>query len=73
MTTIPPNVGARYLVKSGVAMDEIGYVKTNNHTLKADNFDKVEITYLSEVIEVESGIETYEISGLTNDSTYYIF
>ena len=36
------------------------------------NFDYVEITYLSEVIEVESGVETCEISGLTNDSTYYI-
>ncbi len=30
LVSIPPNVGARYLVKSDVAMDEIGYVKTNN-------------------------------------------
>ncbi len=41
LVSIPPNVGARYLVKSEVAMDEIGYVKTNNHTLKADNFDNM--------------------------------
>jgi sulfide:quinone oxidoreductase len=41
LVSIPPNVGARYLVKSGVAMDEIGYVKTNNHTLKADSFDNM--------------------------------
>ncbi|MBM9604515.1 type III sulfide quinone reductase, selenoprotein subtype [Desulfopila inferna] len=38
LVSIPPNVGAHYLVKSGVAMDEIGYVKTNNHSLKAENF-----------------------------------
>ncbi len=36
LVSIPPNVGARALVKSGIAMDEIGYVKTNNHTLKAE-------------------------------------
>jgi len=36
LVSIPPNVGARYLVKSGVAMDEVGYVKTDNHTLKAE-------------------------------------
>ncbi len=41
LVSIPPNVGARYLVKSGVAMDEIGYIKTNNHTLKAENFDNM--------------------------------
>lgn len=35
LVSIPPNVGARFLVDSGVAMDEIGYVKTNKHTLKA--------------------------------------
>ncbi len=35
LVSIPPNVGARYLVKSAVAMDEVGYVKTDNHTLKA--------------------------------------
>lgn len=34
-------------------------------------FDYVEITYLSEVIEVESGVETFEIAGLINDSSYY--
>jgi len=36
-----------------------------------NNFDKVEITYLSEVIEVDSGVETYEITDLINDSSYY--
>ncbi len=41
LVSVPPNVGARYLVKSDVAMDEIGYVKTNNHTLKAENFDNM--------------------------------
>ena len=41
LVSIPPNVGARYLVKSGIAMDEIGYVKTNNHTLKAENFENM--------------------------------
>jgi sulfide:quinone oxidoreductase len=41
LVSIPPNVGARVLVKSGVAMDEVGYVKTNNKTLKADNHDNM--------------------------------
>ncbi len=41
LVSIPPNVGARYLVKSGVAMDEVGYVKTNNHTLKAEQHDNM--------------------------------
>jgi len=36
LVSIPPNVGARYLVNSGIAMDEVGYVKTNNHTLQAE-------------------------------------
>lgn len=35
LVTIPPNVGAKFLVDSGVAMDEVGYVRTNKHTLKA--------------------------------------
>jgi sulfide:quinone oxidoreductase len=35
LVSIPPNVGARFLVESKVAMDEIGYVRTNKHTLKA--------------------------------------
>ena len=43
LVSIPPNVGARYLVKSGVAMDEVGYIKTNNYTLKAENFDNMYI------------------------------
>ncbi len=41
LVSIPPNIGASYLVKSNVAMDEIGYVKTNNYTLKAENFDNM--------------------------------
>ena len=41
LVSIPPNVGARYLVKSGVAMDEVGYVKTNNHTLKAEQHENM--------------------------------
>jgi sulfide:quinone oxidoreductase len=41
LVSIPPNVGARYLVKSGVSMDEIGYVKTNNHTLKAEQHENM--------------------------------
>jgi len=41
LVSIPPNVGARVLVKSGVAMDEVGYVKTNNNTLKADNHENM--------------------------------
>ena len=36
LVSIPPNVGARYLVNSKIAMDEVGYVKTNNHTLQAE-------------------------------------
>jgi len=41
LVSIPPNVGARYLVKSGVSMDEVGYVKTNNHTLKAEQHENM--------------------------------
>ena len=41
LVSIPPNVGSRYLVKSGVAMDEVGYVKTNNHTLKAEQHENM--------------------------------
>ena len=41
LVSIPPNVGARYLVKSKVSMDEIGYVKTNNHTLKAEQHENM--------------------------------
>lgn len=41
LVSIPPNVGARYLVKSNIAMDEVGYVKTNNHSLKADKFENM--------------------------------
>jgi len=41
LVSVPPNVGARFLVKSKVAIDEIGYVKTNNHTLKAEIFDNM--------------------------------
>ena len=41
LVSIPPNVGARYLVNSEVAMDEVGYVKTNNHTLKAEQHENM--------------------------------
>lgn len=41
LVSVPPNVGARMLVKSGIAMDEIGYVKTDNHTLKAANHENM--------------------------------
>ena len=41
LVSIPPNVGAEYLVKSGVSMDEVGYVKTNNHTLKAEQHENM--------------------------------
>ncbi len=41
LVSIPPNIGARYLVNSDIAMDDIGYVKTNNHSLKAEKFDNM--------------------------------
>lgn len=41
LVSVPPNVGAQMLVKSGIAMDEIGYVKTDNHTLKAANHENM--------------------------------
>lgn len=41
LVSIPPNVGARYLVNSHVSMDEVGYVKTNNHTLKAEHHENM--------------------------------
>jgi len=41
LVSIPPNVGARYLVKSKISMDEVGYVKTNNHTLKAEHHENM--------------------------------
>lgn len=41
LVVIPPNVGARYLVDSGVAMDEVGYVNTNKHSLKAVNHENM--------------------------------
>lgn len=41
LAIIPPNRGAKYLVESKVAIDEIGYVKTNKHTLKAEDFSNM--------------------------------
>lgn len=41
LVSIPPNTGASFLIESGIAMDEIGYVKTNNHSLKAESFDNM--------------------------------
>ncbi len=41
LVSIPPNIGSQYLVKSKIAMDEVGYVKTNNHSLKAEKFENM--------------------------------
>ena len=41
LVSIPPNIGSKYLVKSKIAMDEVGYVKTNNHSLKAEKFENM--------------------------------
>jgi len=38
LVVIPPNVGGQYLVKSNVAMNEVGYVQTDKHTLKSAKF-----------------------------------
>lgn len=41
LVCIPPNLGARFLVESGVAMDEVGYVNTDKHTMKAVNHENM--------------------------------
>ncbi len=40
LVSIPPNMGDKSLIDSGVS-DPIGYVATDNHTLKADNQDRI--------------------------------
>jgi sulfide:quinone oxidoreductase len=40
LVAIPPNMGDKSLIESGVS-DPIGYVATDNHTLKADNQDRI--------------------------------
>ncbi len=35
LVVIPPNVGSQFLVDSKIAMNEVGYVRTNKETLKA--------------------------------------
>lgn len=40
LVAIPPNVGAKALVDSGIS-DAVGFVPTDNHTLKAENLDRV--------------------------------
>ncbi|OGG93919.1 MAG: oxidoreductase [Candidatus Lambdaproteobacteria bacterium RIFOXYD2_FULL_50_16] len=41
LVSIPPNLGAKFLVKSGVANDEVGYVATDKNTLKAAKYDNM--------------------------------
>ncbi len=40
LVSIPPNMGDKSLIASGVS-DPIGYVATDNHTLKAENQDRI--------------------------------
>jgi sulfide:quinone oxidoreductase len=40
LVAIPPNVGDKALIDSGVS-DAVGFVPTDNHTLKAENLDRV--------------------------------
>jgi sulfide:quinone oxidoreductase len=40
LVAIPPNVGDRALIDSGIS-DPVGFVPTDNHTLKAENLDRV--------------------------------
>ena len=41
LVSIPPNLGARFLVDSGVANDEVGYVHTDKHTMKATKHENM--------------------------------
>ena len=41
LVSIPPHQGPQYLIDSGVSMDEVGYMRTDKHTLKAVDFDDV--------------------------------
>ena len=40
LVAIPPNVGDKSLIDSGIS-DPVGFVPTDNHTLKAENLDRV--------------------------------
>ena len=40
LVAIPPNVGDKALIDSGIS-DQVGFVPTDNHTLKAENLDRV--------------------------------
>ncbi|MCD4719055.1 MAG: NAD(P)/FAD-dependent oxidoreductase [Desulfobacula sp.] len=40
LVAIPPNMGNKCLIDSEVS-DPVGYVATDNHTLKAENFDRI--------------------------------
>ena len=40
LVAIPPNVGQQMLIDSKVS-DPVGFVPTDNHTLKAENFDRI--------------------------------
>ncbi len=40
LVAIPPNMGNHMLIDSGVS-DPVGFVPTDNHTLKAENFDRI--------------------------------
>lgn len=40
LVAIPPNMGNQMLIDSGVS-DPVGFVPTDNHTLKAENFDRI--------------------------------
>jgi len=40
LVAIPPNVGDKALIDSGIS-DAVGFVPTDNHTLKAEKFDRV--------------------------------
>ena len=40
LVSIPPNMGDKVLIDSGIS-DPVGFVPTDNHTLKAENLDRI--------------------------------
>jgi sulfide:quinone oxidoreductase len=40
LVSIPPNMGDKVLIDSGIS-DPLGFVPTDNHTLKAENMDRI--------------------------------
>lgn len=40
LVAIPPNMGDKVLIDSGIS-DQLGFVPTDNHTLKAENMDRI--------------------------------